>query len=339
MATVPLEQWRPFSEYLDQALDLPEADREAWMAALAQRSPQVAAAVAHALAQRERSGYSEFLAEPLLSREHLVAATLIGRHVGPYVIEAEVGRGGMGSVWRARRVDDQFETTVAINFLHASWIGLQGEQRFRSEGQMLGRLDHPNISRLIDAGLLEATHPYLLLKYVEGEAIDEYCAAKNLKVEARVELFLGVLAAVAHAHSHLIVHRDIKPTNIFGTRSGSVKLLDFGIAKLLDDATGAAILTKSGGSALTPQFTAPEQLLGKAVTTVTDVYSLDLVLYMLLTGRHPLVAESDSSAQLIHAVLTEDAPQASSVNSIPAPWRRSLQGDLDNILGKALKKV
>jgi serine/threonine protein kinase len=338
MATVPPEQWRPFSEYLDQALELADADRAAWLAALAQSSPQLAAAVADALSQRDRAGYAEFLSQPLLDQEHGVGATLIGRHVGPYVIEAEVGRGGMGSVWRARRVDDRFETTVAIKFLHASWIGLQGEQRFRSEGQMLGRLDHPNIARLVDAGVLDATQPYLVLEYVEGEAIDAYCAAKNLTVEGRVELFLGVLAAVGHAHSHLVVHRDIKPSNIFVTHGGSVKLLDFGIAKLLDDATGAAALTK-GGTALTPQFAAPEQLLGKAVTTATDVYSLGLVLYVLLTGRHPLLAESESNAQLIHAVLTQDAPQASSVASMPTLWRRALQGDLDNILGKALKKA
>ena len=131
MATVPPEQWRPFSEYLDQARDLAEADRAAWLAALAQSNPQIAAAVADAVAQRGRSGYAEFLAEPLLSREHIVGASLIGRRVGPYVIEAEIGRGGMGSVWRARRVDDRFETTVAVKFLHASWIGLQGELRFR----------------------------------------------------------------------------------------------------------------------------------------------------------------------------------------------------------------
>jgi eukaryotic-like serine/threonine-protein kinase len=339
MATVPPEQWRPFSEYLDQALDLPEADRAAWLAALAQRNPELAAAVASALSQRDRMGYTEFLAQPLLHSSGLpVGATMIGRHVGPYVIEAEIGRGGMGSVWRARRADDRFETTVAVKFLHASWIGLQGEQRFRSEGQMLGRLDHPNIARLIDAGLLDTMHPYLVLEYVEGEAIDTYCAAKELDVEARVDLFLGVLAAVAHAHSHLIVHRDIKPSNIFVTRSGTVKLLDFGIAKLLDDA-GSAALTKSGGTALTPQFAAPEQLLGKPVTTATDVYSLGLVLYVLLTGKYPVVADSDSSAHFIHAVLTQDAPQASTVSGMPAPWRRSLQGDLDNILGKALKKA
>ena len=338
MATVPPQQWRPFSEYLDQALDLADADRAAWLAALAQGNPQLAAAVAEALSQRDRTGYAEFLSEPLLCHGHGIGGTLIGRHVGPYVIEAEVGRGGMGSVWRARRVDDRFETTVAIKFLHASWIGLQGEQRFRTEGQMLGRLDHPNIARLIDAGLLDETQPYLVLEYVEGEAIDAYCAAKNLSVEARVELFLGVLAAVGHAHSHLVVHRDIKPSNIFVTHRGSVKLLDFGIAKLLDDATGAAALTK-GGTALTPQYAAPEQLSGEAVTTATDVYSLGLVLYVLLTGRHPILAESGSSAQLIHAVLAEDAPRASSVTSIPIPWRRSLQGDLDNILSKALKKL
>jgi eukaryotic-like serine/threonine-protein kinase len=337
MATVPPEQWHSFSEYLDQALDLPAGERVAWLAALAQSNPELAAAVANALSLRDRAGYAEFLSEPPLTLDHTIGATLIGRNVGPYVIEAELGRGGMGSVWRARRVDDRFETTVAIKFLHASWIGLQGEQRFRTEGQMLGCLDHPNIARLIDAGVLDTIQPYLVLEYVEGEAIDAYCAAKNLNVEARVELFLGVLAAVAHAHSHLIVHRDIKPSNVFVTHSGSVKLLDFGIAKLLDDSTGAAPLTK-GGTALTPQYAAPEQLLGKAVTTATDVYSLGLVLYVLLTGRHPIVTESDSSSKLIHAVLTEDAPQASTVTTMPMPWRRSLRGDLDNILGKALKK-
>ena len=335
MATVPPEQWDSFSRYLDQALDLPKADRPAWLANLAQSNPELSTAIADALSRCDRTGYDEFLAEPLLGQA--ANLTLVGRHVGPYIIEIEIGRGGMGSVWRARRADNRFETTVAVKFLHLSWIGRQGEQRFRSEGQMLGRLDHPNIARLIDAGLLEGTHPYLVLEYVEGMAIDDYCAAKDLSIEARVELFLGVLAAVGHAHSHLIVHRDIKPSNIFVTQGGSVKLLDFGIAKLLDDAAGPAALTKSG-TAMTPQFAAPEQLLGKPVTTATDVYSLGLVLYVLLTGRHPIRAESDSSAQFIQAVLTEDAPPASSAASMPPPWRRSLQGDLDNILGKALKR-
>jgi serine/threonine protein kinase len=333
------DQWRAFSEALDQALDLPQADREQWLAALAIKSPEIAAIVADVLAQGNRAVSDGFLAKPLLFPIVAPAsATLAGRNVGPYVIEAEIGSGGMGNVWRARRVDDRFETTVAVKFLHASWIGLQGEQRFRAEGQLLGRLDHPNIARLIDAGLLDTTYPYLVLEYVEGEAIDAYCRRQQLNVEQRVALFLDVLAAVAHAHSHLIVHRDIKPANIFVTRGGTVKLLDFGIAKLLDHGSDSPALTKSGATALTPQYAAPEQLLGKPVTTATDVYSLGLVLYVLLTGRHPIAIESASNAQLIQAVLTEDAPRASVVAVMPTISRRALEGDLDNILGKALKK-
>jgi eukaryotic-like serine/threonine-protein kinase len=336
---LPPEQWRRLSECLDQALDLPEADRALWLAALAANSPLLATAVADALSQRDRPGFSGFLVDPLLlPSERPEVATLAGRNLGPYVIETEIGRGGMGSVWRARRIDERFETTVAVKFLHASWIGLQGEQRFRSEGQILGRLDHPNIARLIDAGVLDATHPYLVLEYVEGESIDAYCDSQTLNIDARVSLFLDVLDAVAHAHSHLIVHRDIKPANIFVTRAGSVKLLDFGIAKLLDYATGAAAPTKSSATALTPRYAAPEQLLGKPVTTATDVYSLGLVLYVLLTGKHPVGSESDSSAELIRAVLTQDAPRASTVAGMQTLQRRTLEGDLDNILGKALKK-
>jgi eukaryotic-like serine/threonine-protein kinase len=300
----------------------------------------VAEAITHALLQRSSDGFSDFLADPLLiPGKPPVAATLAGRSVGAYIIEAEIGRGGMGSVWRARRIDDRYEGTVAIKFLHASWIGRQGERHFQSEGRLLGRLDHANIARLIDAGVLDATHPYLVLEYVEGAAIDTYCDAQNLNVAARVGLFLDVLSAVAHAHSHLIIHRDIKPANILVTHNGTVKLLDFGIAKLLDDATGSASLTKSSAAALTPQYAAPEQLLGKSVTTATDVYSLGLVLYVLLTGRHPILSESLSSAQLIHAVVTDEPPRASTVAGPATTRRRSLEGDLDNILGKALKKA
>jgi tetratricopeptide (TPR) repeat protein len=296
----------------------------------------IADAVAEALSSRDRAGYSEFMAEPLLVPGELTAgATLVGRRVGPYVIEAEIGRGGMGSVWRARRADDRYEGTVAIKFLHASWVGRHGEQRFRAEGRLLGRLDHANIARLIDAGILDATQPYLVLEYIEGEPIDAYCARHDLSAESRVRLFLNVLAAVAHAHSHLIVHRDIKPSNVLVTHDGIVKLLDFGIAKLLDDETGSTGMTRSGMSALTPQYAAPEQLLGKPVTTETDVYSLGLVLFILLTGNHPIHGESNSSAALM---LTQDAPRASALVAVPTIRARELQGDLDNILGKALKR-
>jgi serine/threonine protein kinase/tetratricopeptide (TPR) repeat protein len=334
------ERWQCLSEHLDHALDLAEPERIQWLAAVERADPEMAALVKSLLAGRDRAGFSDFLAGTSpLPAEEAASATLVERHVGPYVIDAEIGRGGMGSVWRARRADGRFEGTVAIKFVHAAWIGRAGEQRFRTEGNLLGRLDHSNIARLIDAGVVDATQPYLVLEYVEGEPIDMYCERLVLTVEARVNLFLSVLAAVAHAHSHLIVHRDIKPANVFVTRDGTVKLLDFGIAKLLDDGSGSTILTKSSATALTPQYAAPEQLLGQPVTTATDVYSLGLVLYLLLTGVHPLASELGSSADLMRAVLTKDPLRASTVTTLNTTRRRSLEGDLDNILGKALKKT
>jgi serine/threonine protein kinase len=331
------EQWRSFSDNIDHALELPESERAPWLAALASTHPDIAAEIERSLAGRDREGYAEFLSDSPFPSAQITEATLIGRPVGAYVIESEIGRGGMGSVWRARRADGRFEGTVAIKFVHAYWLGRAGEERFRSEGRMLGRLDHPNIARLIDAGVIDNSQPYLVLEYVEGEPIDAYCDRLVLGLEARVALFQGVLAAVGHAHSHLVIHRDLKPANVFVTREGTVKLLDFGVAKLLTQ-DGAAALTQTSVQALTPQYAAPEQLLGRPVTTATDVYALGLVLYVLLTGTHPVASGARSTPELIHAVLTEEAPRASTVASAPISRRRALEGDLDTILGKALKK-
>jgi serine/threonine-protein kinase len=331
------EQWRSFSEALGQALELPESERTAWLATLASLKPEVAAAVRRALDARDRTGFAGFLSGPLLAEGHPREATLVGRHVGPYVIDSEIGRGGMGSVWRARRTDGRFEGTVAIKLVHPYWIGHAGEERFRAEGLMLGRLDHPNIARLIDAGVMDGSQPYLVLEYVEGEPIDAYCDRLHLGVPARVMLFQGVLAAVAHAHSHLIIHRDLKPANIFVTREGAVKLLDFGIAKLLSEDPARAA-TQTLAQALTPQYAAPEQLLGHTVTTASDVYALGVVLYVLLTGQHPVQTDARTAAELIHAVITEEARRASTIVGMTLPRRRAIEGDLDNILGKALKK-
>src|SRR6201996_984679 len=298
----------------------------------------MAARLSAALAARAAKGFSQFLqGSGPLPLNAFADATLVGRRVGPYLIDAQIGRGGMGSVWRAHRTDGLFEGTVAIKFVHAAWIGMAGEQRFRVEGNLLGRLDHPNIARLIDAGVLEGSQPYLILEYIEGEPIDAYCEREKLGLDERVRLFLGVLAAVEHAHTHLIVHRDIKPGNIFVARGG-VKLLDFGIAKLLQEESGAAALTQSGAVPLTPQYAAPEQLLGKPVTTVTDVYSLGLVLFTLLTGKHPVAGENLSSVDFMRAVLTVEPATAATVSAVPTIRSRSLEGDLDNILHKALKK-
>jgi serine/threonine protein kinase len=337
MPNLSEEQWRLFSDYLDRALELLGPERAQWLAELACIQPEIAAKLEQALATRDRKEFGEFLSNSPFPSAPIAGATLIGRRVGPYLIESEIGRGGMGSVWRARRADGRFEGTVAIKFVHAYWLGRDAEDRFRSEGRMLGRLDHPNIARLIDAGVIDDSQPYLVLEYVEGEPIDACCDRLELSVEARVALFQGVLAAVGHAHSHLIIHRDLKPANVFVTREGTVKLLDFGIAKLLTQ-EGDAALTQTGARALTPQYAAPEQLLGGPITTATDVYALGLVLYVLLTGTHPLGTGARSTSELMHAVVKQEVPRPSIVASGPISRRRALEGDLDTILGKALKK-
>jgi tetratricopeptide (TPR) repeat protein len=332
------ERWQRLSQLLDEALDMPEAERAPWLRALRSENPEMADSLERALAGRENEGFAEFLEGPSPLAVEGLESTLVGRHIGPYVIDAEAGRGGMGSVWRAHRADGRYESTVAIKFVHAMWIGKAGERRFQFEGRALARLNHPNIARLLDAGVAEGSQPYLVLEYVEGEPIDAYCQRMGLDATERVRLFLGVLHAVAHAHSNLIVHRDIKPGNVFVTSDGTVKLLDFGIAKLIDDDSEAAQLTRASAIALTPQYAAPEQLLGQPISTAADVYALGLLLYLLLTGEHPVPQGTRSSAALVHAVLTEEPPRASSVAKIEAIPARSLEGDLDNIVHKAIKK-
>ena len=335
---LPNQAWDTISEQLDHVLDLDSAGRESWLAGLRTRDPELATRLESLLAVRERDGFADFLSSRPPSFSGLQTASLVGRRIGPYEIEAEAGRGGMGSVWRARRVDGRYEGVVAIKLVHASWIDEGAEQRFQTEGQLVGSLEHPHIARLLDAGVLDGTQPYLVLEYVEGEPIDEYCQRRNLGIEARIRLFLDVLKAVAHAHSHLIVHRDLKPGNIFVTGDGVVKLLDFGIAKLLQGGGASGSLTQSGEAPLTPQFAAPEQLTGEAVTTGTDVYTLGLVLFVLLTGTGPFPTDRQPRAQYIQAILTQDPPRPSTVGMLETVPRRVLKGDLDNILGKALKK-
>lgn len=339
MTTSKDERWRRLSRLLDEAIDLPQAERAPWLRTLRNEDPEMAATLERALADRDSEAFASFLSGPApISVESLESVTLVGRSIGPYIIDAQAGQGGMGSVWRAHRADGRYEGTVAIKFVHTMWIGKAGEQRFQFEGRALARLNHPNIARLLDAGVAEASQPYLVLEFVEGEAIDAYCERLGLDLRARVSLFLGVLQAVAHAHANLIVHRDIKPGNVFVTSDGTVKLLDFGVAKLIDDDSEAAQLTRASAIALTPQFAAPEQLLGQPISTATDVYALGLLLYLLLTGKHPVPEGTHSSAALVQAVLTEEPPRASSVANSTAIPARSLQGDLDNILHKAIKK-
>ena len=217
-------------------------------------------------------------------------ATLAGQSLGGYRLVSQIGQGGMSSVWLAVRSDGRFERRVAVKFLNVSLIGNDGEARFKREGKILGLLVHPHIAELLDAGVSPAGQPYLVLDHVEGDHIDRYCDDHRLDIRARLVLFLDVVEAVAAAHANLIVHRDLKPSNVLVREDGEVKLLDFGIAKFLESeehGAGQTQLTVEGGRAMTPQFAAPEQLKGEAITTATDVYALGVLLYLLLTGQHP----------------------------------------------------
>jgi serine/threonine protein kinase len=337
MSIIKGEGWQAISEQLDRVLEMPELERNRYLEELARSDPQTGTLLTRLLSAHRKEAYDRFLSDPgRLLTQSVSTSGLAGQRLGPYVIEAEIGHGGMGSVWRARRADGRFESIVAIKFLRAAWLGSAGEQRFKLEGLLLARLDHPHIARLLDAGLFEGHQPYLVLEYVEGEPIDAHCIAHALDLQSKLRLFLDVLAAVSHAHTHLIVHRDIKPGNILVTRQGTVKLLDFGIAKLLESEEGSE-LTRTSAHALTPEYAAPEQLLGQPVTTATDVYALGLVLYTLLTGEPPRASRQLRGHELINAVLKEVLPRPSTAAHSPS-LARALTGDLDNIVVKALKQ-
>jgi len=352
MPALSPEQWREISPYLDEAAAIPDSKRASWLLSLRDKNPRVARIVEELLEEQRLLKEEGFLEDPPLSLSD--SASLAGRNIGAYTLISLTGQGGMGSVWRARRNDGRFEGVVALKFLSLAVVGRAGEERFRREGNILARLAHPNIAKLLDAGVSATGQHYLVLEYIAGENIDIYCDHHKLDVNARVRLFLDVVGAVEHAHSSLIVHRDIKPSNVLVTGEGQVKLLDFGIAKLLNDETepgAATLLTREGGAALTPQFAAPEQVTGEPVTAATDVYGLGVLLYLLLTGCHPIGQGSNSSADLVRAIVdTEPLRPSHAVASIdavpvsenrlttPKKLRRQLRGDLDTILAKALKK-
>ncbi|HEV7705556.1 MAG TPA: serine/threonine-protein kinase, partial [Gemmatimonadaceae bacterium] len=315
MALLDPDRWRLLSPMLDRMLDLSDLEREAWLAELRTSSPDLASELASLLA-------SDSAAE---ARSFLVTApqqTLSGVELGGYTIDRPLGSGGMGSVWLARRTDGRFEGLAAVKLLNLALVSSRGQARFRREGSVLARLTHPGIARLLDAGVTAGGQPYLVLEYVDGIPIDEYVKQHHLSPEARTRLFLQVLDSVGSAHANLIVHRDIKPSNILVTSDGVVKLLDFGIAKLLDtDSIDRAVLTAEGGHALTPDFAAPEQVYGQDITTATDVYALGVLLYLLLCGQHPRPMTADNVRV-----------------SFDTPLKPLRKGDLDTILGKALRR-
>ena len=350
MDTLTPDQWARISPLLDEALELHPQERAAWLRSLQSRDAELASAVQTLLKEQQELQQERFLESTALPR----VSGLIGQTVGAYTLVSQIGQGGMGTVWLARRSDGRFERQAAVKFVSLALSGHATQQRFRREGSILGRLTHPHIADLLDAGITAEGQPYLILEYVDGKAIDQYCDQHKLDVDARVRLFLDVLGAVEHAHANLIVHRDLKPSNVLVTSNGEVKLLDFGIAKLLEgegQSGAATLLTHESGSALTPQYAAPEQLSNQPVTTGTDVYALGVLLYVLLTSQHPAGPGAHSPAELMKAALETEPPRTSVAvafthdnttaearSTTPEKLVRQLRGDLDTIVGKTLKK-
>jgi serine/threonine protein kinase/tetratricopeptide (TPR) repeat protein len=342
--------WEAVSALLDELLDADDAQRAARLSQLRMQSPALSDQVAELLARQAAVQMEQFLEGNAL--DPLGLGEFAGRSFGGYTLDRPLGQGGMGSVWLARRSDGRYEGWAAVKLLNLGSLGRSGAERLRHEANALAKLAHPNITHLIDAGVA-AGQPYLILEYVEGEPIDRWCDAQRLRVEARVRLFLQVLAAVSHAHGRLILHRDLKPSNILVTKDGSVKLLDFGIAKLLESqaqTTPPSELTRLGIAAMTPEYAAPEQLQHADVTTATDVYALGVLLYVLLVGRHPTASATGTPIEqmqalvnaeplrLSDAALKSDGEAAQMRGMSPLHLARVLRGDLDNVVAKALKK-
>lgn len=302
MAAIDKQRWTLLSPLLDELLDADEDVRCVRLAHIRDTDDGLADDLSSLLQRQsviEKERFLEGSATPLPAEP-----VLAGLGIGNYTLERLLGRGGMGAVWLAHRSDGRFAGRAAVKFLNLSLLGPAGIERFRSEGSALARLAHPNIARLIDAGVTGEGQPYLVLEYIEGQPIDRWCEAGELDVRARIRLFLQVLDAVAHAHGKLLLHRDLKPPNILVTAEGQVKLLDFGIAKLLDEEqtrAPASASTNFAARAFTPEYAAPEQVRGAEVTTATDVYALGMLLSSLVG--------------------------------------RGLSGDLDSIIAKALKEA
>jgi serine/threonine protein kinase/Tol biopolymer transport system component len=356
MSKLSPDQWQALSPRLDEALGMTDEERATWFSILRAENPTLARQLEILLQEHRELSEEGFLDEQTV--ELPAAPGLAGQTFGVYTLVSQIGRGGMGTVWLAERNDGRFERRVAVKVLNFALMGERGEERFKREGRILGRLRHPHIAELIDAGVSLTGQPFLVLEYVEGNQIDRYCDQNRLEVRARVRLFLDALLAVAHAHANLIVHRDLKPSNILVRTDGQAKLLDFGIAKLLEgsEQTAESPLTLEGGRALTPEYAAPEQLKGEAVTAATDVYASGVLLYVLLTGQHPTGAGPRTPAGLVKAILDTEPPRPSEIvaptlaneespvenasrrATTPDKLARLLRGDLDTIVAKALKK-
>ncbi len=359
------ERWERLASLFDEARAVPLEEREAFLDGACAGDESLRADVERLLVAHDRAG--DFIASPAISR--ISAATsadndpaIVGQTFGPYRVLREIARGGMGAVYLAERVDGEFQRRVALKLIKRGMDTDLVLQRFRAERQILATLEHPHIARLLDGGSTEDGRPYFIMEYIEGQPIDEYADARRLSIRERLELFLEVCGAVEYAHRHLVVHRDIKPANVLVTTDGVPKLLDFGIAKGFDPSDDQSTGTITAVRLLTPEYASPEQVEGRRATVTSDVYSLGVVLYRLLTGHSPYRLDSHDPMTVADAVRTHDPERPSTVvgqttgtidrrarrleddralatnaGSI-ARLRQELRGDLDTIVLMALRK-
>jgi serine/threonine-protein kinase len=333
-------RWEEADQLFDGALEQPLAERERWLTERCAGNLSLLRQVEALLRADELAGrFLEVdgwrLAVPLM--EEPDSGAVAGGEIGPYRLVRELARGGMGVVYLAERADGQFEQRVALKLIKRGMDSDEIHRRFLAERQILARLSHPHIARLLDGGVSTAGQPYFAIEYIDGTTILEHCEVRELGVEDRLRLFLDVCDAVRYAHRSLVVHRDLKPSNILVTAEGQVKLLDFGIAKLLDDGPDAGQgLTETGMRVMTPEYAAPEQVSGAPVTTATDVYALGAVLYELLSGQRVHRLDSRTPMEVARVVCEVDPPPPSGVAA--GALRQRLRGDLDTIALTALQK-
>jgi serine/threonine protein kinase len=319
--------WRRLQELFDGAADLDPGRRREFLDAECPDDPDLRQQVESLLFHMDHDAGA---VEAAVDEAVLGAggASLAGQRLGPWRLERQIGEGGMGAVYLAVRADEAYRKEVAVKVLRAGLHGGTMLARFRSERQILAELDHPNIARLLDGGATPAGVPYLVMEFVAGAPVTDWCAARAVPLSDRLVLFRKVCGAVQYAHARLVVHRDLKPSNILVTGDGTPKLLDFGIAKLLGEGAAGvtAPVTEAGLRLMTPEYASPEQVRGDPVTTSCDVYALGVVLYELVTGRRPFVFTERTPREIERRIL-EEAP--------PPP---GLGTDLDNIVMLALDK-
>ncbi len=371
------DRWAQVRQIFDGALERPVRDRAAYLRAVCPYDPDLRKEVETLLASHDQS--ENFLATPAAQLNHIFPTGGIfpsgeipigqredfatGYRLGPYVLERQIGRGGMGAVWLATRHDHEYRKKVAIKMVKPGMDSQEILRRFRTERQVLANLEHPNIARLIDGGSTPEGLPYLVMEYVEGKPIDQYCERGKRSITERLQLFRAVCSAVQFAHQNLVVHRDIKTGNILVTADGIPKLLDFGIAKVLRLDTGTFDLnqTRPGMRPMTIDYASPEQVMGEPITTASDVYSLGVLLYRLLTGKMPYGADVRTREAMQAAICQKEPLRPSSViltdekSTVPDATqkmeaidesrdkarkrlRRKLTGDLDSIILMALRK-